>query len=190
MPGMNKLPTAKRIQSLSMLCEGSSINSVAHVADVSPNSVSKLLMEAGKACEVFHDREVRNVRSRRVQCDEIWSFVHAKQKNVATAKAAPKGAGDCWTWTALDADSMLIINFLVGGWDADYANEFMQDAASRLARRVQLTTDGHKAYLDAVEGAFGADIDYAMLAKSSMAPHPARRAATAQPNARASKNPR
>ena len=162
---MNKLPLAKRIQILAMLCEGSSMNSIARVADVSPNTVSKLLMEAGKACEAFHDREVRNVQSRRVQCDEIWSFIHAKQKNVSTAKAAPAEAGDCWTWTALDADSKLIISFLCGGRDAGYANEFMQDVASRLATRVQMTTDGHAAYLEAIEGAFGADIDYAMLIK-------------------------
>ncbi len=159
MPSMNKLDTAKRVQILSMLCEGSSMNSIARVADVSPNTVAKLLMEAGKACEAFHDREVRNVRSKRVQCDEIWSFVHAKQKNVATSKAAPRGAGDCWTWTALDAENKLIISFLVGVRDDGYANEFMQDVADRLASRVQLTADGHKAYLDAVEGAFGVDVD-------------------------------
>ena len=165
MLSMNKLDTAKRVQILSMLCEGSSMNSIARVADVSPNTVAKLLMEAGNACEAFHDREIRNVHSKRVQCDEIWSFIHAKQKNVATAKAAPEGAGNCWTWTALDAENKLIISFHVGGRDADHANEFMQDVADRLATRVQLTTDGHKAYLEAVEGAFGADIDYAQLIK-------------------------
>ena len=162
---MNKLDTAKRVQILSMLCEGSSMNSVARVADVSPNTVAKLLMEAGRACEAFHDKEVRNVQSRRVQCDEIWSFIHAKQKNVEKAKAAPQEAGDCWTWTALDADTKLIVSFLCGGRDAGYANEFMADVASRLANRVQLTTDGHKAYLEAVEASFGADIDYAQLVK-------------------------
>lgn len=165
MPGMNKLDTAKRIQILSMLCEGSSMNSIARVADVSPNTVAKLLEEAGKACEAFHDREVRNVRSKRVQCDEIWSFCYAKQKNVEAAKAAPEGAGDLWTWTALDADTKLIIGYLCGGRDAGYAHEFMQDVASRLAGRIQLTTDGLKAYLEAVEDAFGADIDYAQLVK-------------------------
>ena len=165
MPGMNKLPSAKRAQILSMLCEGSSMNSTARVAGVSANTVAKLLEEAGKACEAFHDKEVRNVRSERIQCDEIWSFVHAKQKNVASARAAPEGAGDCWTWTALDADSKLIIAYDCGGRDASYASAFMQDVADRLATRVQLTTDGHKAYLEAVEGAFGADVDYAMLIK-------------------------
>jgi IS1 family transposase len=162
---MNKLPVAKRIQILSMLCEGSSMNSIARVADVSPNTVAKLLMEAGDACEAFHDREVRNVRSKRVQCDDIWSFCYAKQKNVKTAKAAPDGAGDLCTWTALDADTKLIIGFLCGGRDVGYATEFMQDVADRLATRVQLTTDGHKAYLEAVEGAFGSDVDYAQLVK-------------------------
>jgi IS1 family transposase len=165
MGAMNKLPSAKRAQILSMLCEGSSMHSTARVVGVSFNTVAKLLEEAGKACEAFHDREVRNVQSKRIQCDEIWSFVHAKQKNVAAAKAAPEGAGDCWTWTALDADTKLIVGYLVGGRDASYANDFMQDVASRLATRVQLTTDGHKPYLEAVEGAFGAAIDYAMLIK-------------------------
>jgi IS1 family transposase len=165
MPGMNKLDTGKRVQILSMLCEGSSMNSIARVADVSPNTVAKLLEEAGKACEAFHDRTVRNVQSKRVQCDEIWSFCYAKQKNVETAKSAPNGAGDLWTWTALDADTKLIISYLCGGRDAGYAHEFMQDVANRLATRIQLTTDGHKAYLEAVEDAFGADIDYAQLVK-------------------------
>lgn len=164
-PGMNKLPAAQRAQILSMLCEGSSMRSVSRVADVSINTVAKLLADAGAACGAFHDRTVRDVRSKRVQCDEIWSFCYAKQRNVAMAKAAPDGAGDCWTWTALDADSKLIVSFLVGGRDAGYAHEFMQDVAHRLANRVQLTTDGLKAYLDAVDGAFGADVDYAQLVK-------------------------
>jgi IS1 family transposase len=165
MPGMNKLPSAKRAQILSMLVEGSSMHSTARVVGVSFNTVAKLLEEAGKACEAFHDKEVRNVQAKRVQCDEIWSFCYAKAKNVEAAKAAPDGAGDLWTWTALDADSKLIISYLCGGRDAGYANEFMQDVADRVATRIQLTTDGHKAYLEAVEGAFGAAVDYAMLIK-------------------------
>ncbi|HJS84280.1 MAG TPA: IS1 family transposase [Acetobacteraceae bacterium] len=170
---MNRLPTSKRAQILSLLCEGSSMRSVSRVADVSINTVAKLLEDAGTACEAFHDRTVRGVRSKRVQCDEIWAFCYAKQRNVAGAKAAPEQAGDIWTWTALDADSKLIVSYLVGGRDAGYANEFMQDVASRLATRVQLTTDGHKAYLDAVEGAFGADVDYAQLVKMyGETPHP------------------
>jgi len=166
MPRMNKLPSAKRAQILSMLCEGSSMQSTARVCDVSFNAIAKLLADAGKACEAFHDKTVRGVKAKRVQCDEIWSFIYAKQRNVAEAKSAPEGAGDIWTWTALDADSKLVIAYAVGGRDADYANAFMQDVADRLANRVQMTTDGHKAYLEAVEGAFGADIDYSMLVKT------------------------
>jgi len=167
---MNKLPLAKRVQILSMLVEGSSMRSISRVADVSINTVSALLVDAGKACAAHHDATVRGVRSKRIQADEIWSFCYAKAKNVPTAKAAPNDAGDVWTWTALDADSKLIVSYLIGGRDADYANEFMQDVAGRVANRVQLTTDGHKAYLDAVEGAFGADVDYAMLIKHYGAP--------------------
>lgn len=141
------------------------MRSISRVADVSINTVSKLLVDAGKACSAFHDEQVRDVKARRVQCDEIWSFCYAKQKNVATAKAAPAEAGDIWTWTALDADSKLIVSWLVGGRDAEYAMAFMDDLRSRLANRVQLTTDGHKAYLEAVEGAFGGDVDYAQLVK-------------------------
>ncbi len=165
MPRMNKLPMSKRVQILSMLCEGSSMRSISRVVDVSINTVSGLLVDAGKACAEHHDRTVRGVTSKRIQADEIWSFCYAKQKNVATAKAAPEEAGDVWTWTALDADSKLIVSYLIGGRDADYANEFIRDMAARLANRVQLTTDGHKPYLEAVEGAFGADVDYAMLIK-------------------------
>lgn len=141
------------------------MRSITRVCDVSINTVAKLLADAGAACEAFHNETVQNVRAKRVQCDEIWSFCYAKQKNVATAKAAPVGAGDLWTWTALDADNKLMISWLVGARDAGYAHELMQDVAARLANRVQLTTDGHKAYLEAVEAAFGADIDYAMLVK-------------------------
>jgi IS1 family transposase len=162
---MNKLPHAKRVQILSMLVEGSSMRSVSRVVDVSINTVAKILAEAGEACEAFHDETVHGVTSKRVQCDEIWSFVYSKQKNVKTAKAAPQGAGDCWTWTALDADHKLMISWTVGNRDAGTAHVFMQDVAARLANRVQLTTDGHGPYLAAVEDAFGAGIDYAMLIK-------------------------
>ncbi len=141
------------------------MRSIAHVADVSFNTVVKLLTDAGAACAAYHDEAVRDVSAKRVQCDEIWSFCYAKARNVATAKSAPDGAGDVWTWTALDADSKLIVSWLVGGREAQYANEFMSDVADRLANRVQLTTDGHWAYLEAVEGAFGADMDFAQLVK-------------------------
>ena len=162
---MNKLDTAKRAQILTLLCEGMSMRATSRVADVSINTVAKILAEAGEACIAFHDETVRGVASKRVQCDEIWAFCYSKQKNVEAAKAAPAEAGDLWTWTALDADSKLIVSYLVGGRDAGYAHEFMQDVASRLTTRVQMTTDGLKSYLEAVEGAFGADIDYAQLIK-------------------------
>jgi IS1 family transposase len=167
---MNKLPLAKRTQILSWLCEGSSMRSISRVADVSFNTIDKLLQDAGVACAEFHDRIVRNVQSQRVQCDEIWSFVHAKAKNVPTAKAALERAGDIWTWTAFDADSKLILSWMVGSRDAEYALALMDDVRERLANRVQLTTDGHAAYLQAVEEAFGADIDYSMLIKLYGAP--------------------
>jgi IS1 family transposase len=162
---MNKLDHAKRVQILAMLCEGSSMRSISRVADVSINTVSKLLVEAGEACLILHDETVRNVKASRIQCDEIWSFCHAKAKNVATAKAAPEGAGDVWTWTAIDADSKLIVSYYVGDRSGESAMCLMDDLQARLANRVQLTTDGHKAYLEAVEGAFGGDVDFAQLVK-------------------------
>lgn len=163
--GMNKLPLKTRAMILNLLCEGSSMRANARLTGASFNTVSKLLIDAGEACAAYHDASVRNVKAARVQCDEIWSFAYAKQKNDETAKAAPAQAGDTWTWTALDADSKLIVGYLVGGRDSEYAKEFMDDVASRLASRVQMTTDGRKAYLEAVEGAFGADVDYAQLIK-------------------------
>lgn len=162
---MNKLPVATRAQILNMLCEGSSMRSISRITGVSINTVSKLLEDAGEFCAKFHDERVRGVKAKRVQVDEIWSFIYAKDKNVAGAKAAPDGAGDAWTWTALEADTKLIVSFFVGGRDGDCAKWFMDDVAARLATRVQLTSDGHKAYLEAVEGAFGADVDYAQLVK-------------------------
>ena len=162
---MSKLPTDKRVQILSMLCEGSSMRSISRVADVSINTVAKLLEDAGKACMTFHDENVVGVKSKRVQVDEIWSFTAAKQKNVANMKKPVEGAGDTWTWTAIDADSKLIVQWFVGPRDACSAKFFIDGLASRLATRVQLTSDGLKAYLQAVEGAFGADVDFAQLVK-------------------------
>jgi IS1 family transposase len=162
---MNKLDNAKRSQILSMLVEGSSMRSISRVCDVSINTVAKLIADAGKACAAFHDAHCRGVKAKRIQCDEIWSFTYAKQKNVAAAKAAPDEAGDTWTWTGIDADSKLIVSWLVGGRDAQYALEFMADLKSRLTDRVQLTTDGHRAYLQAVASTFGEDVDYAQLVK-------------------------
>jgi IS1 family transposase len=148
-----------------MLVEGSSMRSISRIAGVSINTVTKLLVDAGAVCGRFHDQNVKGLRSKRIQCDEIWSFCYAKQRTVPDAKSAPHGAGDVWTWTALDADSKMIVSWLVGGRDAAYANAFMQDVASRLRTRVQLTTDGHAPYLEAVEGAFGVDVDFAQLIK-------------------------
>lgn len=141
------------------------MRSISRVVDVSINTVTKLLVDAGKACEEFHDKRVRNVKASKVQCDEIWSFCYAKVKNVKTAKAAPEDAGDVWTWTALDSESKMILSWMVGGRDVGYATEFMNDLKERLAHRVQLTTDGHRAYLDAVWDAFGPDVNYAQLVK-------------------------
>ena len=162
---MNKLPLQIRKLIIRCLVEGQSIRATARTVEVSKNTVAKLLIDAGAACQAYHDTHVRDLNSRRVQCDEIWSFCYAKQKNVASAKAAPADAGDVWTWTAIDADSKLAVSWLVVGRDAGYATEFMNDVAERLSNRVQLTTDGHKAYLEAIEGAFGADVDYAQLIK-------------------------
>jgi IS1 family transposase len=170
---MNKLPVAKRATILQMLCEGSSMRAITRVAGVSLNTVIKLLINAGKACEAYHDEHVRGVKATRIQCDEIWAFCYSKQRNVAGAKAAPEGAGDVWTWTALEASHKMIVSYMVGGRDSEYAMALMDDLRSRLATRVQLTTDGHRAYLSAVEEAFGDDIDYAQLIKLyGEAPHP------------------
>ena len=163
---MNKLSVAKRAQILTLLVEGMSLRAISRSTDnTSINTISKLLVDAGEACTAYHDDTVRRVRAKRIQVDELWSFTYAKQKNVRTAKAAPEGAGDTWTWTALDADSKLIVSWLVGSRDAGSAFTFVSDLADRLATRVQLTSDGQRLYLDAVEDAFGADIDYAQLVK-------------------------
>ncbi len=165
MRGMNKLPLEKRVQILSLLVEGSSLRSISRVSGVSINTVTKLLVDAGTVCAAFHAANVKDVKAKRIQCDEIWSFCYAKNKNVSTAKRKDVAYGDVWTWTGLDADSKLIVSWMVGGRDSDYAMGLMDDLRSRLANRVQLTTDGHRAYLEAVEGAFGGDVDYAMLVK-------------------------
>ncbi len=162
---MNQLTIAMRSQILSMLCEGVSMRAIARMTDTSFNTVAKLLIDAGKACMAFHDANVLNVKAKRVQCDEIWSFTYAKQKNVAKAKSAPAGAGNTWTWTCLDSDSKLLISWLVGCRDARHAQYVIDDLKNRVASRIQITTDGLRAYADAIEGAFGADVDYAMLVK-------------------------
>jgi IS1 family transposase len=161
---MNKLSLEKRVQILSMLCEGSSMRSISRVCGVSINTVTKLLIDAGTVCAAFHDERVRNVAATKVQCDEIWSFSYAKAKNVRFAKSAPESAGDVWTWTAIDADSKLIVSWHVGDRSADTGTSFMGDLKARLKNKVQLTTDGHKAYLKAVSEV-DFDADYAMLIK-------------------------
>jgi IS1 family transposase len=167
---MNKLSREDRARILHLLCEGSSIRAITRLTGANKNTVIKLVVDAGKAASWYQDRVFRNLTCKRVQVDEIWNFVYAKQKNVATAKAAPANAGDVWTWTAIDAETKLMPSWFVGGRDSDSAIIFVDDLASRLANRVQLTSDGHKAYLEAVEGAFGADIDYAQLVKLYDAP--------------------
>lgn len=166
---MNRLSVADRASILRMLVEGNSLRSASRLADVSLNTVTKLLVDLGAACEQIHNQLVRNLRVRRLQADEIWCFIGAKAKNV-TPEKKQEGWGDVWTWTGLDADTKLCVSYLVGGRDGEWAKEFMQDCARRIKGRVQITTDGHKAYLEAVEDAFGADIDYAQLQKVYGAP--------------------
>jgi IS1 family transposase len=162
---MNKLDRETRSHILHLLCEGNSIRAVTRLTGASKKAVTRLMVDAGQAAAWYQDRVFRNLTCKRIQVDEIWAFVYAKQKNVALAKAAPANAGDVWTWTAIDADTKLIPSWFVGGRDSDAAIIFMDDLASRLANRVQLTSDGHRAYLEAVEGAFGGDVDYAQLVK-------------------------
>jgi IS1 family transposase len=163
--GMNKLPTSKRAQVLNLLCEGMSMRAIARSAGVNFHSIAKLLVDAGTVCAEMHDELVRDVKSARIQCDEIWAFNYCKARTVATAKAAPADAGDIWTWTGLCADSKLIVSYLVGDRSGQAAIELMDDLRSRLSHRVQISTDGHRAYLEAVEGAFGGDVDYAQIIK-------------------------
>jgi IS1 family transposase len=162
---MTKLSTAKRVQVISALVEGNSVRSTCRMIGVAKGTVLRLLADLGTVCRAYHDEHVRNVRSKRVQCDELWAFVGAKDKNIPAERRGERGLGSIWTWTALDADSKLIVGYHVGTRDAGCAAEFMNDVASRLAGRVQLTTDGHRAYLEAVDYAFGGAIDYAMLVK-------------------------
>ncbi|HVM92213.1 MAG TPA: DDE-type integrase/transposase/recombinase [Terriglobales bacterium] len=167
---MNQLSTTKRAQVIAALIEGNSINSTCRMLGVGKRTVLRLLEDAGCACAAFHDAIVRGLTVTRAQCDEVWSFVYAKQKNV-TAEQMEQGAGDCWTWTAIDADTKLIISYMLGDRGAGTAKAFMQDVASRIDNRIQLTTDGHRVYAEAVEQAFGSEIDYAMLVKIYGASH-------------------
>jgi len=162
---MNKLSTEKRSQVVSALVEGNSIRATVRMTGVSKNTIAKLLVELGSACADYLDKALVGLNCKRIQCDEIWSFCYAKAKNVPEKLRGTFGYGDVWTWTAMDAESKLIVSWLVGGRDAGTAYGFMDDLSKRLANRVQLTTDGHRAYLSAVEEAFGSEIDYAMLVK-------------------------
>lgn len=159
---MNKLPIEKRVQIIKLLTEGNSMRSTSRIADVSINTVTKLLVDVGTACWKFHDEKVVGLNCKRIQCDEIWSFVYSKEKN---KPQDVENAGDVWTWTAIDADTKLIVGWMVGNRDADSAVTFMTDIENRLTRKVQLTTDGLHSYLEAVGESFGDNIDFAMLVK-------------------------
>jgi IS1 family transposase len=161
---MNQLSTAKRSAIVQALCEGCSIRSTVRMTGASKNTIVKLLIEMGAACSKYQDETLRGIKSSRVQCDEIWAFIGAKEKNASDEKKL-KGWGDCWTWTGLDANSKLMISWKLGPRDGATAYDFMQDLAGRIANRVQLSTDGYRPYLAAVEDAFGSEIDYAMLVK-------------------------
>ncbi len=162
MVSMNRLDNMKRAQVVRCLVEGNSIRSTVRMTGVAKNTVVKLLCDLGAACAEYQHENVRGLRVRRLQCDEIWSFIGSKAKNTSPEKKQ-EGCGDAWTWTAIDADTKLCVSYLVGGRNAGWAYDFMQDCADRITGRVQVTTDGHKAYLEAVEGAFGMDVDYAQL---------------------------
>lgn len=159
---MNTLPTNKKVQIVKLLVEGNSIRSTSRIAEVSKDTVVKLLVEIGKACAKFHDETVRGVNSQKVQADEIWSFCYSKEKN---KPQDVEGAGDVWTWTAIDADSKLVVSWYVGEREPQDAQTFMLDLASRVKNRIQLTTDGFKPYLDAVYNAFDINVDYSQLIK-------------------------
>src|SRR6202795_2492678 len=162
---MNRLTKDNRARVLHLLCEGQSIRAITRLTGASKNTVVKLLVDAGHACAAYQDKALRKLPCKRVQMDEIWSFVYAKNDNVKDAKRAPAIAGDVWTWTAICADTKLIVSWLLGARDTDAALAFTHDLESRLANRVQLTSDGHRPYLTAVDAAFGDDVDYAMLVK-------------------------
>lgn len=162
---MNRLSLQDRARIISCLVEGNSMRATSRMCDVSINTVTKLLVDVGTACAIYQNEVLRNLPCKRIQCDEIWSFCHSKQKNVSPRNQGIVGHGDVWTWTAMCADTKLVPSWLVGLRDAGYAQAFMRDLAGRLAGRIQLTTDGNKAYLNAIEEAFGANIDYAMLIK-------------------------
>ena len=165
---MNKTSTEKRAQIIACLAEGNSVRATSRLTGVAINTVIKLLCDAGRACSAYQDKVFRNLKCRRIQCDEIWSFVYAKDKNLPEHLRGREGVGSVWTWTAIDADTKLVPCWHIGTRDAGAAYSFIHDLKSRLASRVQLTTDGHKAYLTAVEGAFGADVDSGLCDESGL----------------------
>jgi len=178
---MNKLSRSDRAHIIRLLIEGNSMRSASRIADVSINTVTKLLIDAGRVCSDYQDRALRNLPCKRLQLDEIWAFYYAKQRKVPFAKAAPEAAGDIWTWVAIDADTKLVPSWRVGDRSGEMAIEFVCDLSKRLANRVQVTSDGHRAYLEAVEAGFGVDVDYAQLIKLyGEVPHPAGRYSPAQ----------
>lgn len=162
---MNKLPTETRVQILGMMVEGVSMRAIARLTGASKNTVVKFLRDAGEACAAYQDETLRDLTCKRIQVDEIWSFVGMKQKNVPAERKGEFGVGDVWTWTAIDADTKLAVTWLLGDRSGDTAKEFMADVGSRVTSRVQITSDGHSAYPEAVEDAFGADVDFAQLVK-------------------------
>jgi IS1 family transposase len=162
---MNQLPLSKRAEIINLLVEGNSLRSTSRITGCSINTITKLLVEVGKSCQQFHNDNVVFLQSKLIQVDEIWSFVYAKEKNVPEEMKENSGVGDVWTWTALDADSKLIVSWLVGDRSLNTGEVFMKDVASRVANRIQLTSDGHKVYLEAVGNAFGSQIDFAQLVK-------------------------
>jgi len=173
---MNVMPIQKRAKILGLLVEGNSMRAISRIEDCSINTVTKLLIDVGTACADYQDKAMRNLSCKRIQCDEIWAFCYSKEKNVSPEDKGLLGHGDVYTWTAICPDTKLVPSFMVGKRDEEYAQVFIEDLASRLANRVQLTTDGHKPYLKAVEGAFGGNIDYAMLIKHYSNPAEAKQA--------------
>lgn len=166
---MYRLSGVDRLRVVAALVEGNSIRSTVRTTRVAKNTIVKLLVELGTACAAYHDKNVQNLRVRRLRCDERWSFVYAKKKNAALEQKE-NGWGDVWTWTAIDTDTKLCVNYAVGGLDASWAWEFIQSCSERIKGRVQVTIDEHKAYLNVVEGRFGIDCDHALLRKTYGAP--------------------
>ena len=164
---MNKLATSVRAQALHMLVEGSSMSAVSRILGINISTVSKLLADAGEACIDFHDTAVQNVQARYVQCDETWSFCYAKARNAESAQGVIDYAGDVYTWIGIEADTKLVISWLPGDRGTPFAVEFMRDLKSRLANRIQLSTDGLGAYIHAVDQAFGGDVDYLQLGREN-----------------------